>query len=252
VCEGVSILEILTTAHLTVCTPRSLTFGNQGQLVVGNDLQHWTNGCLHVCGEFSKHHQNLVNLNECDDIHSPMMSEVHLRKATENDVPSILAITAEVVSLMNNEGNFQWNSEYPLKGDFLQDIKDDVLWVATIVNANGEFEVLGYAALTKDQPQEYEDCGLNISEIAIVPHRVAVSHRSHNQGIAKAFLVKAEEVARESDLNRIRIDTNMINLRMQRVCEKLEYILKGEISFKHKPEIYGKMKFKVYEKILSK
>ncbi len=52
------------------------------------------------------------------------------RKATEQDLPRILAITVEVVALLNAEGNFQWNSTYPLESDFRQDLDDKCLWVA--------------------------------------------------------------------------------------------------------------------------
>lgn len=171
---------------------------------------------------------------------------VHYRKATLADIPRILQITKEVIVVLNAEGNYQWDSNYPLESDFLRDIEKDVLWVAVV----DDQEVAGFAALTEDQPEEYQDAGMDISITTVVPHRVAVSLQHQGHGIATHFMSIAEELSRQRGYKCIRVDTNAKNTRMQRVFEKAGYTFAGEIMFKHKPELYGKMTFYCYSKSL--
>ncbi len=174
-------------------------------------------------------------------------ADVIYRKANVEDLGRIIEITKEVVALLNSEGNYQWNSTYPLESDFRKDIDLDQLWVATF-----EGRVMGFAAITTDQPEEYGDVGYDVSEMSIVPHRVAVSLESQNQGIAKGFMLKSEEIARERGYRHVRVDTNVKNPRMQRVIEKLGYEYGGKlIQFKNKLEINGEqLYFKCYQKLL--
>lgn len=169
------------------------------------------------------------------------------RKATEQDLPRILAITVEVVALLNAEGNFQWNSTYPLESDFRQDLNDKCLWVAIDSLTD---EIFAYMAITTDQPAEYNTVGLDTSVECTVPHRLAVLPTSRNRGIAQKFMLLAEEVAREREHRIIRVDTNVINHRMNHVFRKLGYKLFGDVSFASKGDEYTDMRFNCYEKEL--
>lgn len=166
------------------------------------------------------------------------------RLATFDDLVQIEAITKEVVKLMNDENNFQWDHAYPLRSHFEEDIKNNHLWVAVIGG-----EVTGFAALTIDQPPEYADVGYNLEEICIVPHRLAVSPKFRSRGLAQGFMLQAETLAKELGYPYVRVDTNAINLRMQRVFERLGYESHGIVSFPSKPK---DMRFKCYQKPISK
>ncbi len=91
-----------------------------------------------------------------------MSSEVVLRVANEGDLPQVLGILALVVPLMTSAGNFQWDASYPNETKFREDVSRGVLWVAEC-----GLEVVGFAALTTDQDEEYADCGWDITEPAI-------------------------------------------------------------------------------------
>lgn len=171
-----------------------------------------------------------------------MEGEVEYRKATAGDIDAIVGIVSEVVPLLNSLGNFQWNDTYPLRSDFDKDLVNDELWVAVLND-----QIIGFGAITTDQPEEYADCGLDTSKEAVVAHRVAVTPRVRNKGVAGGLLALSDRVAKEKNLKIVRVDTNAINLPMQRVIEKLGYTYFGEVSFKSKP---ADMKFKCYEKIL--
>ena len=169
--------------------------------------------------------------------------DVLYRKAAVQDLDEIMKLIEEVVPLLNSQGNFQWNSTYPLRSDFQKDIDIDELWVALLNN-----QVIGVAAITTDQPEEYADCGLDTSKEAIVAHRIAVSPHVRGRGIAKGLLRLSDQVGKDKNMNILRVDTNAINIPMQKVIESLGYTYFGEVCFKFKgPD----MKFKCYEKILA-
>lgn len=190
------------------------------------------------------------NINErmsAESSNSPIQSDTRFRKATEADLPRILAITKEVVTLLNAEGNFQWNHTYPLESDFRRDVNEDCLWVAVDTETD---EVFAYMAITTDQPTEYNEVGLDTSIECTVPHRLAVLPTSRNRGTAQKFMSFAEEVAKQRGHTIIRVDTNVVNHRMNHVFRKLGYKLFGDVSFAAKGEEYSDMRFNCYEKAL--
>lgn len=172
-------------------------------------------------------------------------AHVKLRKAKQEDLSSIVRICGVVVPLLNADNNYQWNDTYPLAADFQKDIDNDVLWVAEV-----DGEVAGFAALTTDQSDEYAEVGWDLQEPAIVPHRVAVDPKYRGKSIALQFMLTAEDLARQAGYKYVRIDTNVRNIPMQKMFEKLNYEFAGEISFKNKPVIYEKMMFKCYQKVM--
>lgn len=160
-------------------------------------------------------------------------SAITLRKATREDVPLVMEFIPEVVALLNADGNYQWNDTYPLASDFMKDVEDNVLWVA-VDDSTGK--MVGVAALTTDQYPEYADVGWDLSEVCIVPHRVAVSPHCRGRGIAQKLLLKGDDVAREMGLTMVRVDTNVQNKTMRHIFEKLGYQHAGDVQFKWKPD----------------
>ena len=180
---------------------------------------------------------------------SPISSEsalsynrtMHLRLAVREDIPAIMQIVRAVVPLMRASGNLQWDDHYPNPGVFEEDIALGQLWVAEIAG-----QVAGVVALTTDQSPEYVQAGWDITEPAIVVHRLAVSPDFQGQGIAIALMRQAEQVAVARNIPRVRVDTNTHNQVTQRLIPKLGYSLSGEISLEFRPG----MRFFCYEKLL--
>jgi len=166
---------------------------------------------------------------------------MHLRQATSADVPAIMAIVRAVVPLMRAAGNLQWDDHYPNPAVFEQDIALSQLWVAEI-----DASVAGVIALTTDQSPEYVQAGWDITQPAIVVHRLAVNPEFQGRGIAAALLLQADVVARARNIPRIRADTNTHNRAMQRLLPRLGYTFSGEISLEFRPG----MRFFCYEKLL--
>ncbi len=162
-----------------------------------------------------------------------------IRLATLNDIPPIMQLIADVVPAMNALGNFQWDSTYPNAEVFENDIALNQLWIADVDGA-----IAGVAAITTDQEPEYAHVGWDITETAIVTHRLAVSEKYRGRGIAAALLMQAEQEAITRGIYLLRIDTNTTNLATQRLFPKLGYRFSGEIGLGFRPNL----RFYCYEK----
>jgi 2-amino-4-hydroxy-6-hydroxymethyldihydropteridine diphosphokinase len=102
------------------------------------------------------------------------------------------------------------------------------------------------AAITTDQSPEYADVGWDLSELAIVVHRLAVDPAFRGGGVAAALMQQAEEIACERGITVLRIDTNTQNPATQRLFPKLGYTFAGEIGLAFRPGL----RFLCYEKRL--
>ena len=142
--------------------------------------------------------------------------------------------------LMNAAGNFQWEDSYPNEAVFRQDIARQHLWLAEL-----DGQLAGIAALThNDQDAEYAQANWDVTEPALVTHRVAVDPAAQGRGVAVALLQKAEELARQQGLRVLRVDTNSENQATQRLFPKLGYRFAGEITLAFRPGL----RFFCYEK----
>ena len=165
-----------------------------------------------------------------------------IRRATFDDIPQIMKLVTDVVPLMIAAGNFQWDNNYPNARVFTEDIQLNQLWVADI-----EGSIAGVSAITTNQDDEYADAGLDITETAIVTHRLAVNIHYQGRGVAAALLLQAENEALNRGIKILRVDTNTANQATQKLFPKLDYTLAGEISLKTRPGL----RFLCYEKRLA-
>jgi ribosomal protein S18 acetylase RimI-like enzyme len=165
-----------------------------------------------------------------------------VRPATSNDIPALLQLIRRVVPLMQATGNFQWDDHYPNAAVFEKDIALNQLWIAEV-----DRKPVGVAAITTDQEPEYAQVGWDLSETAIVVHRLAVDPAVRGRGIAALLLAQADEVARQRGIDVLRIDTNTQNEATQRLFPKVGYAFAGEIGLGFRPGL----RFYCYEKRLN-
>ena len=123
-----------------------------------------------------------------------------------------MELIRRVVPLMQKSGNFQWDAEYPNIEVFERDIERDQLWVAT---SGGQIAAI--AAITTEQEPEYVNVGWDISEPAVVVHRLAVDPAFRGQGAATDLMLQAELVAKQRAIWLLRVDTNTQNEATQRL-----------------------------------
>jgi GNAT superfamily N-acetyltransferase len=162
-----------------------------------------------------------------------------IRPASLSDIPAILHLLEGIVPVMNANGNFQWDSTYPNQQVFENDISAKQLWVAEI-----QGRIAGFAAITMDQEPEYAEVGWDLSEPAIVTHRLAVALDFRGKGVAKALLEQAETEARNRGVHILRIDTNTMNRETNQLFPRLGYRYSGEISLGFRPNL----RFNCFEK----
>lgn len=164
-----------------------------------------------------------------------------IRLATPTDIPALLTLLGRVVPLMRQTGNFQWDDQYPNESVFGQDIATGQLWVADI-----DGQLAGVAALTEDQEPEYAQVGFDLTQRAIVTHRLAVDPLFRGRGVAYALLAQAEQLAYDRGISFLRIDTNSENRATQQLFPKLGYRYAGAITLSFRPGL----RFLAYEKHL--
>ena len=164
-----------------------------------------------------------------------------IRLATVNDIPETMGLLSEVVPPMNASGNFQWDNNYPNAKIFAEDVAHGKLWLAEIKN-----KIAGISAITTDQDPEYAQVGWDISETAIVTHRLAVNIHYRGLGVAEALLQKAEQEALRRGIKTLRVDTNTKNTATQKLFPKMRYVFSGEIGLSYRPGL----RFYCYEKRL--
>lgn len=164
-----------------------------------------------------------------------------IRLAVLEDIPQIMHLVKKVIPLMHAVGNFQWGADYPNPEVFANDIEIGQLWIAEI-----EGQVVGVSAITTDQDPEYADAGWDISEEAIVTHRLAVDPDCQGKGIARGLMEQAEVVAKNRNIKTLRVDTNSENLATRALFPKLGYTFSGEIGLAKRPGL----RFFCYQKLL--
>jgi len=128
---------------------------------------------------------------------------MQVRQAKYDDVIAVMELVCRVVPRMRASGNLQWDDTYPNAEVFKRDVGLAQLWVAEM-----DGEIAGVAAITTDQEPEYANVGWDISEPAIVVHRLAVDPSFRGKGIAAALMLQAETVARSRGIAVLRVDTN--------------------------------------------
>jgi GNAT superfamily N-acetyltransferase len=153
-----------------------------------------------------------------------------------------MALVRRVVPLMRAEGNLQWDDHYPDAAAFERDADQGWLWIAEV-----DGQVAGAAAITTEQEPEYAEVGWDLTERAVVIHRLLVDPACRGRGLAAALLRQAEAVARNWGVAVLRVDTNRENGATQRLFPSLGYAFAGEIGLGFRPGL----RFFCYEKRLA-
>ncbi len=164
-----------------------------------------------------------------------------IRLARLSDVAEVMAVVKRVVPQMREVGNLQWDDRYPDARVFEEDVAKGSLWVVEVAG-----RIAAVAAITRDQSPEYAEVGWDLTEEAVVVHRLAVDPGFRGLGLAARMMEQAEVVAAERGTKILRIDTNTQNAATQRLFPKLGYRLAGEISLRFREGL----RFYCYEKRL--
>ncbi|MDF2880604.1 MAG: N-acetyltransferase [Clostridiaceae bacterium] len=163
-----------------------------------------------------------------------------IRKATINDLHTIMAIIKETIIEMHSYNNNQWDENYPQEKDFKNDIESQQLYVSV-----KDGQVVGLACINMDEPIEYQGLNWQENSESMVIHRMAVDIHLRRKGIGMELMNFADKLALENHIPHLKTDTFSLNTKMQCLFKKCGYNFVGEMNFKGKA-----LPFYSYEKIL--
>ncbi|WJP97836.1 GNAT family N-acetyltransferase [Macrococcus bovicus] len=163
------------------------------------------------------------------------------RLAEVKDLDEIMIIVHHTVNEMKDSYNPQWDEHYPLREDFLKDIRERTLYIL-----EDREEIKGFIVLNQETPEEYDELDWHKGDYLVI-HRLAVNPADRQGGYATQLIQFAEQSAVDQHITVIRSDTSSMNIGMNKIFQRLDYQLKGQINFHGKP-----FKFNCYEKLLNK
>ena len=155
-----------------------------------------------------------------------------IRLADINDLSAIMDILEPIKVEMNNDGNYQWNRNYPLEVHIKEDIKKGEMYVYETDS------IEGFACISKTQPDEYQTVRWTTEEPCLVLRRMAVKITSRHKKIAQEFMLFAEGKALAEGINYIRTNTCEDNPKMQMLFSKMGYTKVSIMFFKGREEVY--------------
>lgn len=155
-----------------------------------------------------------------------------IRKATLNDIGSILQLTNACAKHMIANNIYQWNEHYPSENAFLNDVARSELYVLEIGNT-----IIGCVVISTLMDEEYIPIEwLTKNEKNIYIHRLAVHPNHQGKGYAQQFMDFAETFAKTNDYESVRLDTFSQNKRNQKFYEQRGYKRLGDIYFPKQSE----------------
>lgn len=165
-----------------------------------------------------------------------------LRKATLSEIPAIWEILQQAIARRKQDGSQQWQDGYPNEQTIHTDIANDSAYVLTDNN-----QIIAYAAIISDVEPAYTDIqGKWLTDDKyVVIHRVATSNEVLGKGIATQLFMLIEDLALDSKVYSIKVDTNFDNIPMLKILAKLDYVYCGEVFFRGAAR-------KAFEKVLPK
>ena len=150
-----------------------------------------------------------------------------IRRSNMGDISAIMEIIADAQSLLASRGVDQWQDGYPTADIIAQDIaksesyiieNDGVIIATAVISFAGE---VTYNSI--------DGAWLNDNSYVVV-HRLAVRNSALRSGLARQMMLYVEELALQSGVNNIRVDTHNDNIAMQSLLNNLGFVFCGEIT----------------------
>lgn len=158
-----------------------------------------------------------------------------IRKATHNDIESIMTIVRSAQSALAELGIDQWQDGYPTQ----EVIADDINAGIGYLSCDSNNIALGYAAIVKDGEPAYTqipDTAWHTPNSYVVIHRLCVAEGMRRRGVALQLMRYAVNLAHDSNITAMRIDTHEGNIRMLAMLNKLGFEYCGKIIYEQSGE----------------
>lgn len=163
-------------------------------------------------------------------------------KATIDEIDEILDIVNRVVDFMQNIVKInQWDSNYPNRERFLQDIEQEELYVL-----KDEKSIVGCICINYQIYAAYSQVHWEEHNNFKVLHRVFVDPLHHGHSYGKLLYKYAEEEVLKQNINYIRVDTFSLNTPMNCLIKAMGYTLNGTMHYKENMPLWN-----CYEKCIN-
>ncbi|MDQ7092320.1 GNAT family N-acetyltransferase [Desulfosporosinus sp. PR] len=151
-------------------------------------------------------------------------------KAVEKDLNEILTLCRDCTRNMAVNLIDQWDSVYPNKEIFLEDIKNGSLYLALFDNSE---EIAACIAFNEHQDPEYKKIKWTYTSPKVtIVHRLMVHPKHEGKGIAQDLVRYVEKLAQRDQYGAVRLDVFVKNLRAVNFYKKLGYRFAGKVTFR--------------------
>ncbi len=156
---------------------------------------------------------------------------IMIRKGTNEDIDTILKITQACAIDMVSKNIHQWNSKYPNRTAFENDVTRTELFVLE------EETIIGCVVISTHMDAEYQSISwLTPNQNNLYIHRLAIHPYYQGNGLARKLMDFAEKLAVTKKFRSIRLDTFSKNLKNQKFYELRGYKKLGSIYFPNQSE----------------
>lgn len=151
------------------------------------------------------------------------------RLAEETEIERIWEIILQAKAQMRRLNSKQWDDNYPAIETIQQDIRDRNGYVLLADN-----RIIAYGVVSFDGEPAYKEIdGKWSNELPyMIVHRLAVAEEAKRQGIAKRFMLEAENVSRQKGIYNFRVDTNFDNAYMLHLIDTLGFKYSGLVYYR--------------------
>jgi ribosomal protein S18 acetylase RimI-like enzyme len=148
-------------------------------------------------------------------------------KATLDEIDCVMTLVSDAVQNMEDNGIHQWDTIYPDRTVFEEDITSSALYCVKCDN-----EIVGIITLNEEQPQEYIGIRWRDNGNPLVVHRLCIHPACQRKGLAQILMQFAEKYALEHGYSSIRLDTFTGNPKALGLYTSLQYQQKGTVKFR--------------------
>jgi ribosomal protein S18 acetylase RimI-like enzyme len=148
------------------------------------------------------------------------------RRASPEDVDTLLSITAQASAFLAQQGVSQWQDGFPNRDVFLQDIQAGNCWLFT-----HDGQPAGCVSLYMGPEPDYDAIQgqwLTQGDYGTV-HRLAVAEGYRGRGLATEMLTFMEDLLQGLGYPSVRVDTHRDNQPMRKLLKKQGYTRCGVV-----------------------
>ncbi|MFB1051747.1 GNAT family N-acetyltransferase [Paraliobacillus sp. JSM ZJ581] len=138
-----------------------------------------------------------------------------IRKATNEDLTSVMRMVKRVVKVMHAHGSYQWNDSYPQTNDYQKDINREELYLYEMDSV-----IVGVCTISSRGHEAYDLINWTPHQKAFTLKRLAIDPSLRGKGIADQFFAFATKLALKSCVSLINTDTYNENCYAQQVFKR--------------------------------